>query len=538
MKILALNLSHNASCAIIENGKLIFSIEEGRLSKRKNDKEINHICNLLKNKYFDYVGYTFFDLNAEIKTKKYYKNKVINALLHFNITYGELIEYPFHHLTHAYSSFYNSNFEEAVCLIIDNGGLSLNINDKKLGQEIVSIIKVNKDNSFEDVFKICRMKESDGENLFINIENKFFSLPTISLAGIYEFYKYHFKIKEAGAVMGYSCYGKENNHISSNPFFIKDNLFYINPIFLYQSVCNVKDIPKEDICHMVQKQVTKIVLKYIKLINDKFPKTKICLSGGLFQNCMINYEIIKNQYDVFVDPISHDGGTSIGLAQYLYVEKTKMKPIPYTDLYLGNEYNLKNLFKDILFEDGTIQKTEISIKDVAELLTQNKSIGIYQGRSETGPRALGNRSILHNPADSHGKEKINLIKKRDWFRPTAGTVLHEHKNNWFNFYGKESTEFMSYAVEVKKNKQTLIPAITHVDGTCRVQTLKKETNKVFYSLIDEFYKLTGIPILLNSSLNLAGNSLCETDTDLLEFILNSKIDYVYVPELNLLLNKR
>jgi len=162
---------------------------------------------------------------------------------------------------------------------------------------------------------------------------------------------------------------------------------------------------------------------------------------------------------------------------------------------------------------------------------------LFQGRSESGPRALGNRSILFNPSNIHGKEIVNLIKKRKWFRPYAGTVLNEFKKDWFNFYNKENTEYMTYAVEVKKEKQNLIPAITHVDGTCRVQTLTEEHNVNFYNLIKNFYKITGIPVLLNTSLNLAGKPLVEDLDDLIEILKETEIKYGYLPEYDLLIFK-
>ena len=168
-------------------------------------------------------------------------------------------------------------------------------------------------------------------------------------------------------------------------------------------------------------------------------------------------------------------------------------------------------------------------KTVAKLLSDNKSVAIYQGRSEIGPRALGNRSILFNPADSKAKEKINLIKKREWFRPYAGTVLEEHANKWFDLKGRKHIKFMSYVVNVKNNK---IPGICHVDNTCRIQTLTKADNKHFYNLLKEFYNITNIPVILNTSLNLAGQPLVEDIEDMVEFLNKSGINYVYLPEFN------
>jgi carbamoyltransferase len=528
MKVLGLNLSHNASCAIVENAELIFSIEEERLSKNKKDDSIEFICENLKNQHFDIIAYTSYDLN--INVNKIYKEKVNRILKKNNITFIELIEFPFHHLTHAFCSFYNSGFKEAICFVVDNGGVSLKKNEKNLGQEILSIIKINNTGSINDILKICR----NYTNETINIDDVTFSVPTISLAGMYDLFKKKLNIKEAGGIMGYSCYGKDTPDII-NPWEFNGKYFLSNSQFFYNVGNHL--VTKEDICYKIQKQTTEIVLFYIDKIKKEFPNIPICLSGGLFQNCMINFEIIKKTKDVFVDPISHDGGTSIGLAQHVYKIKTGQDITPYKNLYLGKDYDLKNIkdFNNLFITDHQISIKKVTGTEVADLLVDNKSVAIFQGRSEIGPRALGNRSILFNPSNIHGKEIINLIKKREWFRPYAGTVLHEYKNEWFNFYNKESTEYMSYAVEVKKNKYPLIPAITHIDGTCRVQTLKKEENVHFYNLIKEFYNKTGIPILLNTSLNLANKPLVESIEDLIYFLYSSKIDYVYIPELEILL---
>jgi carbamoyltransferase len=531
MKVLGLNLSHNASCAIIENGKLIFFIEEERLSKIKKDISIKKIIKNLKNQYFDYIVYTGFDINNGVIN--YYEKLLKNLLIENNINYKELILNQHHHQTHAYSSFYNSGFNEAICLVIDNGGISLNKEEIELGQEILSIFKIDTNNKLSDILKIC----SNEKGNFLNFKDFLLSVPTISLAGMYELFKVILNVKEPGAVMGYSCYGKKDK-IINKPFIFENNYFISNSKFIYEVINENKN--KEDICYAIQNQITEIILYYIDYIYKKFPNYNICLSGGLFQNCMINYEIIKKYKNIFVDPISHDGGTSIGAAQHVYFIKTNQKPEAYQNLYLGLEYdlnNLKSLLNNITSKNFNFKTEKTTLNEVASLLKDNNAIALFQGRSEIGPRALGNRSILFNPCNLSGKEKINLIKKREWFRPYAGTVLDEYKKDWFNFYNKENTDFMSYAVEVKKDKQNMIPAIVHIDGTCRIQTLKKENNKNFYDLIYEFYKLTNIPILLNTSLNLAGKPLVEDINDLLILLSNSDIEYAYFPDLNILLKK-
>ena len=164
-------------------------------------------------------------------------------------------------------------------------------------------------------------------------------------------------------------------------------------------------------------------------------------------------------------------------------------------------------------------------------------MAIYQGASESGPRALGNRSILYDPRDPNGNDHVNTVKHREWFRPFAGTILYEKTNEWFDLRGLHESPYMMFAVNVLKDKQTLVPAITHVDGTCRVQTLKQETNPHFYKLIEEFYKLTNVPILFNTSFNLAGDCIVETIEDALNTIRKSTIEYLYLPEFNLLIIK-
>jgi len=528
MKILSFNLSHHASAAVVEDGVVTFAMENARLSQIKNDNYIIHVLNLFNNKFFDIVCYTSFNLSK--KNKDYYKQYLIDNLKIKNITYNELIEFPFHHQTHCFSAFYNSGFDEAICLIIDNGGVFLETENISLGREILSIVKTNGE-EYLDILKIC----SNNENQIYEKLN-LLSLPVISPAGLFEMAKDILNYKEPGSIMGRASYGKNSNKFCKIYKF-EGNKFFINPIFLYQLAHENKD-DENDICFKIQKESTEFVLRYLELIKLNFPHKKICLSGGFFQNCMVNYEIIKNNYDVFVDPVSHDGGTAVGLAQYIYKIKTNKKVFKYKNLYLGLKYNLsKDYFESLLIKNQKLFTKIVTTKEVAELLFQNKSIALYQGKSEFGPRALGNRSILFNPCNPFAKEKINLIKKREWFRPYAGTVLFEDKEEWFEFYKKESTEFMSYAVEIKKSKIKIIPGVCHIDNTCRVQTLKKQDNINFYNLIEEFKKLTNVPILLNTSLNVAGKPLVENPEDLIKFILETNIDYAYLPEINLLISK-
>jgi carbamoyltransferase len=172
----------------------------------------------------------------------------------------------------------------------------------------------------------------------------------------------------------------------------------------------------------------------------------------------------------------------------------------------------------------------ITDKEIAiNKILQQEIVAIFQDSSEYGPRALGNRSLLFDPRNKNGKDIVNKIKKREWFRPFAGTVLLDHAKDWFEMGTIKESPYMSYAIPVKEDKKKIIPCITHVDGTCRIQTLTKTQNKNFYELIELFYKKTNVPILFNTSFNLGGESLVETKQDALNTLERSDINFLYLP---------
>lgn len=173
----------------------------------------------------------------------------------------------------------------------------------------------------------------------------------------------------------------------------------------------------------------------------------------------------------------------------------------------------------------------VTYHDVIEKILDKKIVALFQGRSEAGARALGNRSLLFDPRVPDGKDIVNIIKKREMFRPFAGTILQEHAHEWFDMLGMKESPFMSFSLQCKKEKQSLIPAIIHVDGSCRIQTVTQEQNYHYYNLIKIFYDKTNVPVLLNTSFNLAGDPLVETPEDAISTLHKSKINYLYLPEI-------
>jgi carbamoyltransferase len=172
----------------------------------------------------------------------------------------------------------------------------------------------------------------------------------------------------------------------------------------------------------------------------------------------------------------------------------------------------------------------ITYSEISDLLIKRNIVTIFQGRCEAGPRALGNRSILYDPRDENAKSHVNKIKRREWFRPFAGTILLDYVDEWFDMAGLHESPFMSYAVNVHLNKKHLIPGIIHVDNTCRIQTIRKEQNYHYYNLIKSFYEKTSVPILFNTSFNLGGETLVDTLDDAIDTLKRSKIEYLFLPE--------
>jgi len=168
-------------------------------------------------------------------------------------------------------------------------------------------------------------------------------------------------------------------------------------------------------------------------------------------------------------------------------------------------------------------------KEAVNLLLQQEVVVIFQGHSEWGARALGNRSMLFDPRNKNAKEIVNKIKGRQWWRPTAATILYEHRHEYLDMHGLDESPYMTFAIDAKPKAIDKVPACVHADNTCRFQTLKREQNKNYYDLIKLFYRETGVPLLLNTSFNLKGYPIVETFDDALLTLQNSAIDYLYTP---------
>jgi len=264
----------------------------------------------------------------------------------------------------------------------------------------------------------------------------------------------------------------------------------------------------KDIAKSAQFVYEKIFLNLLNYLYKKYKIRNLTLSGGCIMNSVANGKILKKTpfTNIYIPPNPGDAGGSIGSAVTSLKRKINKNIILKNYSYLGNKYSSKDIERYIL-SNNELKKFKIEknneidlINKTASFLTESKIIGWFQGRMEWGPRALGNRSILADARNPKIKDIINLkIKRRESFRPFAPSVLSEFSNDWFEI--KKEVPYMSEVYPVKSEKQKILPAITHVDGTGRLQTVKKQDNKIYYELIFKFYQLTTVPVILNTSFN-------------------------------------
>ncbi len=548
--------NHDASVALLKDEEVLFHIHAERLSNIKYDSLPFQAISKIKD-YVDHID--FLVLTGLEKTTKYDVNKTIDAytahVMGLNKTFYdhkfEVIDlWDKHHEVHAATAFYNSGFDSALCVVKDGFGSDFYFNNNvyskgTYGIEIGSSFIMSYPSNIELVRKHIQFNNKNTKQIKEYIHEKIFLSNSISEAAAFErtAKAFGFRSFDAGKIMGMSAYGKPDNKFSDE-LILKNGLVNAETFpYLdndsqdnYKLNVNIENNfeSQANFAYKLQNETQNFVKEEVLELLNTTQEKNLCLSGGFFLNCVSNYNLLKNlpkDINIYVEPMCNDAGNSLGAAKYFYHFLTKDNTKrPQKNIYYGPSYSYT---KNDILNEKIIEN--VTSYQVAKLISEKNIIAMYQGRSEQGPRALGNRSILYDPRDPEGKDHVNTIKKREWFRPFAGSVLKEEAKKWFDLKSLDESKFMMFAVDVLKDKQSLIPAITHVDGTCRIQTVSKEDNENFYNLIKEFYSITGVPILFNTSFNLAGDVIVETLHDALKTLKNSKINYLYLPEMSILI---
>ncbi len=497
-----------------------------------------------------------------------------------------------HHEIHASCGFLNSGFKSAACLSVDGAGsfLGCELTDDTIFEfETIFKASYDPDLKFDVVYKHLGTADNIGVKN-VGDEKELFITEYPGLTKAYEAITEYcgFDAIDAGKTMGLSPYGKENPDLPdlfrdgwvNREFFVPNypnnsrlnierysilqndlneikslqeknsnekppvdrEKYGLSPTALgrpkddqtsrfFRGGCKEYTQVQKDLAYKIQKDTENAMIKLIQKAHDLTGEKNIVISGGYGLNCVSNYQYLKHFPDlnIYVEPISHDGGTSIGAVRKVWAQEEKITSPPprVTSIYYGPQYDPDTY----LDEYDHLDVVDTSYNDVAKLIREGNIVTIFQGRSEGGPRALGNRSILFDPTIKDGKDIVNSVKHREFFRPFACSIKKEKVHEWFDLQGREDSPHMMYAVECKKGVDKKIPSVIHVDGTCRIQTLTKDENEHYYNLIDSFEKLSGVPILFNTSFNLGGEPLVETIHDAINTLYKSKIEYMYLPEI-------
>ena len=563
MYILGINAFHgDSSACLLKDGIIICASEEERFRRVKHwagfpSESIKFCLNDAGITIFDidYITVSrdpkakfskkvLYSLLNSLGFKKIYDSiinskKIVNLKQEFAILFDVKIKsikaqihYIEHHRCHIASSFYASSFDKSLILSIDGFGdftstmTAVGYKNKievldsvnfphSLGIFYTSVTQFLGFMNYGDEYKIMGLAPY-GEAKYIaelsqilhKTKNGFFTLNK-------KFFK-HFK---NGISMDL-----ENGEPIIDSIFSKE----WERVFWKQRMRGEKlEQFHIDLATSVQRFTEDIVFHILNKLHEKYNINNICITRGVAQNSVLNGKILANTpfKNIYIPSAGHDGGTSIGSALYLYNDILDNKRSPEIKTsYFGQKFSEKEITRCL--EKNGVSFRRVSENElyniVSDKLIEGYVIGWFQGRSEFGPRALGHRSILVDPRRKDAKDLLNIkIKRRESFRPFAPSILEEYVEEYFT--NSDLVPFMEKVHDIRKDKYTEIPAVTHVDGTGRLQTVNKDISPKYHRLISEFHKKTGIPILLNTSFN-ENEPIVNNPDEALDCFLRTKMD--------------
>ncbi len=517
MKIVGFQSGHDVAYCILENGTPILHEELERISRKKMElgDGLKFFFSRFNENTDDLKYFTFGNRNGRSgKWQKVCGEKESDDKLQKIISDNKGRFYEFsHHMCHAANAFYTSDFDKALIITLDGGGFE--------SDDSVTAFSISEGigNKIRRI-KTFPISEIDFGGLWNSATKNIFGLSVKSPKG-----------DQSGTVMAMAAFG-EPKYIDLFVKFRQRRLI---------SIANLSEQEKFNVAASLQKYTETTFYNYVsKYINESKHKN-ICFSGGVSLNSVMLGKIkawfpkIKN---VFCDPVPYDGGLSLGSARYLWhhiLGNPRVKSNKNMSPYLGKIYSdedIKNARKHFM---GKVSVKKASDKVVLTKIKNQKIVAVFGGGSESGRRALGNRSILADPRNAKMKEIINeKVKHREWFRPFAPSILEEKVDEWF--VENYKSPYMSFAVKFKKNKMNKVPAVVHFDGTTRLQTVNKRLNPWYYNFIKKWELISGVPILLNTSFN-DNEPIVETPGDAIGCFLRTRIDYLYFFDYGLLVEK-
>ena len=553
---------HDASVALLKDGVVVAAAEEERFTRKKHDNSfpINAIQFCLKQEKItindiEHIGFyekpflkferlLFQHIDGFPKSLKTFVSSLpgwfnerlrVTSKIKKKLKYKGDIFYIEHHLAHAASTFLVSPFKKAAIFTVDG-----------VGEWTTTAYGVG-ENTDIHLMKEIQFPHSIGllystitAYLGFSVNNSEYKVMGLSPYGNMnkETNPYYKKLKQ---VINVKEDGSYELDLSFFEFHYRDRMPSEKMCTLLGGPIEKRDVEMtqrhKDISAALQMVTEEMLTKILKHIHKETGCDNLVMAGGCALNSVYNGKILKNTpfKKIWIQPNASDGGTSIGAASYVYhVILENKRNFHQKNAYLGpgfSEEGIKTFLEKNNIKHRKFKDENELIETTSELLTKNAVVGWFQGRMEWGPRALGARSILANPTNAKAKELLNSkVKHREKFRPFAPVVCEDDAQTYFDCDEPipEPTDFMLMVYPVKKQWHTKIPSVTHVDGSGRLQTIRKTQNARYYNLLKAFGKKSGIPILINTSFNIRGEPIVCTPYDAYKCMMGTGIDYLVI----------
>ena len=542
MKIVGFHSGHDSAYSILENGIPTIHNELERFNRRKNSVA-NSIQFFLDNeKDLDDIKYMVTHRTGGMVDNKYMDS--FNRCQEIIEKNGGELYIVGHHQSHAANAFFTSEYDEALIVTIDGGGI-----DNRDG----SLHEKDDIDTVKNALVTCTTFWSGKGNKIkpldiiangaINL-GKDWSMSTSKIFGLGTWRDP--RGDQAGTVMGMAALGNPEKYMSYFENKLTDGLFGGDGAGSIDFDYLKKEADKEeqnrfDISASLQKETEKVIRALLTPYIEEHKPKNLCLSGGVSLNCVSVGKMLDwfPGINIFVDPIPYDAGLSLGSSRYVWhhiLDNPRIKDTPQNwSPYLGYTYSESEVEAAIKEREDEIEVIGADDDYVVQTMINKKIISVFGGGSESGRRALGNRSILADPTHAETKDIVNeRVKHRQWFRPFAPSVLRDYVKDWF--VHDADSPYMNLAMKFKEGMSEKVPAVVHFDDTARLQTVSKEDNEWYYNFIDKFRERTGVPIVLNTSFN-DREPIVETPEHALDCFLRTNIDYLYFRDYGILVSK-
>ncbi len=562
--ILGINAyDHDVSACLLRDGEIAFAIAKERITREKHAsgfyQEVVEYC-------LEAEGITLDDIDLVVRNcyilpvEDMERRLLFQDMPHFlpEEERAQAQQHPLfrsnsnklvtisHHLAHAHSAFATCPFDQGVVMVVDGvGSYAADVSeDYPVAHRTTPLARKSESYYRFDGSKLEALKKVWLEPSRGFLSDEFFNMPGLgalySRASTYVFGDWN----KCGELMGLAPYGRPDSmkplmELNGGHLKVPDWSDEFKQPWLFDSPGKWEASPAmrhwEDVAWRVQDDTERVLLARAKWLRETTGAKNLCIAGGVALNCVANGRIVREAgfENVWIQPAAGDDGIAIGCAYYghLGIQK-KPRSFVMKDAYLGVEYkdeDVRDAMRRRLVRLVTRRTASANIcADTAKVLSEGQVVGWFQGRSEFGPRALGHRSILADPRTAGMKDHLNArVKHRQPFRPFAPIVLAERASEIFE--GDEESPFMLLAKRVRPEWRDKIPAVVHVDGTARVQTVPS-TNDALYRVLKEFDAITGVPVLLNTSFNIKGEPIVETPADAVHCFLGTGIDYLAIKD--------